>query len=93
MNPTSFGAAAQNIKPKAPTTKAKCEHQQMMELVINAGYAPKKYQAMWGKLIKKSGINDIDLQRLITVAESLNGYCPRGFVRNRLRDGDWRKYF
>ncbi len=53
--------------------------------VIDAGYAPKKFQAAWGKWIKQSGINDIDLQRLITAAESFRGrYCPRGIARKAL---------
>ena len=93
MKSTSFATAAKNVKPKKPTTKAKCEHQEMMELVINAGYAPKKYQPRWAKWIKQSGINVLDLQRLITIAESLTGYSPKGFVRNRLIDRDWRKHF
>lgn len=65
----------------------------MMELVINAGYAPKKYQPRWAKWIKDSGINDIDLQRIITIAESLQGYSAQGYVRNRLINRDWTKYF
>ena len=65
----------------------------MMEMVINAGYAPKKYQRRWGKWIKQSGINAIDLQRLITVAQGLpKTYAPEGFVRNKLIGGDWAKY-
>ena len=48
---------------------------------------------MWAKLIKQSGINDIDLERLISKASALKDYCPRGFVRNRLQKKDWLKYF
>jgi len=75
------------------SSKARCAHQAMMEMVIIAGFAPKQFQPMWARLIKQSGINDLDLQRLIVVARKLNGYCPRGFVRNRLRDKDWLRYF
>jgi len=76
-----------------PSSKACCAHQAMMGMVITAGFAPKKFQPMWARLIKQSGISDLDLQRLIAIAHQLNGYCPRGFVRNRLRDKDWIKYF
>ena len=74
--------------------KAKCAHQAMMELVINEGYATKEWQPMWARIIKTSGINDVDLNRLVGIARMLpNNYSPAGFVRNRLIHRDWIKYF
>ena len=79
---------------KIEKTKARCQHQELMELVINAGYAPKKFQPRWAKWLKQSGINSIDLKRLIEVAKKLPAdYSPAGFVRNRLLAQDWVKYF
>ena len=80
--------------PKKPETKASCAHQAMMEIVINEGYATKEWQPMWARIIKLSGINDLDLKRLVHLARSLpSQYSPAGFVRNRLIHKDWTKYF
>lgn len=75
-------------------TKAHCAHQAMMEMVILEGYAKGKWLPVWARIIKESGINDIELEQLIGVARSLpNEYSPCGFVRNRLVERDWTKYF
>lgn len=85
FNPTRY---------QRPTTKAKVEHQDLMGQVIDAGYAPKKYQPRWGKWLKDSNINLIDLKRLIGVAKKLpKNYSQAGFIRNRLINKDWVKYF
>lgn len=75
-------------------TKAHCAHQAMMEMVINEGYATKEWQPIWARIIKQSGISDLDLKRIIQLARSLpKQYSPAGFVRNRLIQKDWIKYF
>lgn len=69
------------------------EHQAMMKMVIDEGYAPKSYQPAWGKWIKDSEISQYDLDRVIRLARTLqNKYCPRGFVRKRLINKDWHKF-
>jgi len=79
---------------KSREVKAHCAHQAMMELVIREGYATKKWQPMWARIIKQSEISDIDLVRLICVARKLpDRYSPAGFVRNRLMGKDWINYF
>ena len=76
------------------TVEAKQEvaHQTMMGMVIAEGWAPKRYQGLWGRWIKASGITPYDLERLIAYAKSLEDFCPRGFTRNRLKKGDWHKF-
>jgi hypothetical protein len=75
-------------------TKAHCAHQAMMEMVITEGYAKGKWIPVWARIIKRSGINDLELERLIDLAQSLPGkYSACGFVRNRLIEKDWIKYF
>ena len=93
MNITSIGEIAKNIKPKKPTTKAKCEHQDMMGLVKQEGWTGGRWAGAWGRLIKDSRIGFNDLERLIGIANNLKGFSPRGFVRNRLNDRDWIQYF
>ena len=94
VKPKSFAEIASSIKPKKSITKACSEHQAMMERVIKAGFATtKRTESMWAGWIKYSAINDIDLERTISKAQSLVGYSPRGFVRNRLQNRDWYKFF
>lgn len=77
-----------------PKTKAHCAHQAMMEMVIGEGYAKGKWIPVWARIIKRSGINDLELERLINLARSLpSKYSACGFVRNRLIEKDWIKYF
>lgn len=71
--------------------KTEVEHQAMMGLLVEAGYAVGRWQGMWGKLLKQSDINHIDLKRLMDIKPS--GYDHRGFVRNRLQKKDWIKFF
>jgi hypothetical protein len=66
----------------------------MMEMVIVEGYAKGKWIPVWARIIKHSGINDLELERLIELAKSLPAnYSACGFVRNRLIEKDWIKYF
>ncbi len=91
--PKSIKELIESQTPKKQITKARCQHQHMMEMVIKAGFAPTmRYQGMWARVIKNSGINDIDLKRLIEKSQLLDNYCPRGFVRNRLQKKDWINY-
>lgn len=85
-----FGDIAQNIKPKE--TKAHCEHQDMMGMLKDAGFAVGKWQGMWARLLKSSRINYYDLERLMNVKVPKE-YSKRGFVRNRLQNRDWVKFF
>ena len=64
----------------------------MMGLLVDAGYAVDRWKGMWGKLLKSSKINEIDLKRLLAVPLP-ETYNKRGFVRNRLQRGDWVEYF
>jgi len=65
-----------------------------MGMVIDEGYAKKEWLPIWSHIIKKSGISDVDLERLIRVARTLpSRYSPAGFVRNRLIRKDWIKHF
>jgi len=83
-----------DFSPKNREVKAHCAHQAMMELVIKEGYATKEWQPMWARIIKQSGINDPDLDRLIRVARTLpSNYSEAGFVRNRLIQRDWTNFF
>ena len=77
-----------------PESKAHCAHQAMMEKVIIEGYAKGKWIPVWARIIKHSGINDLEFERLIDLAKSLpTKYSACGFVRNRLIKKDWFKYF
>ena len=93
MTTTPFGEVAKDIKPRKPTTKARCPHQEMMGMVKDAGWAVGGWVGAWAKFIKQSGINSFDLEKLIKKAKTLKDYSPRGFVRNRLQKKDWVKYF
>ena len=72
--------------------KVPAQHRAMMGILVDVGYAKGRYQGMWAKLLKESGINDIDLKRLLAVTIPKE-YSKRGFVRNRLQNRDWAKYF
>lgn len=91
------GINFEHLKSRLKTpvkTTARCEHQEMMGVIIKSDYAPKKYQPRWARWIKQSGINLVDLERLIHIANALpKTYSPLGFVRNRLINKDWIKYF
>lgn len=79
--------------------KAEVAQQNMMQQVIDAGWGQKKWQGMWGKLIKLNrelnGFCPEHLETIIRKAFQLEkeGKCnARGFVRNRLQKADWRKW-
>lgn len=93
MNTPSFGDLVKDFKPRKCTTKARCPHQEMIGLIKAEGWAAGGWVGAWARLIKQSKINFIDLRRLVDKAKTLKGYEPRGFVRNRLINRDWVKYF
>lgn len=68
--------------------KAEVAHQAMMKLVIDEGWATKRYLGLWGKIIKKSGIYPEALEKLIRMAKQ-GDYNARGWTRNRLQNNDW----
>ncbi len=90
--PTSMKKAQFKKKEFTIDKKVPAQHRVMMGILVNVGYAKDKYQGMWAKLLKESGINDIDLKRLLAVTIPKE-YSKRGFVRNRLQNRDWAKYF
>lgn len=82
-------------KMEKPETKAVVEHQDMMGMVVNEGYATGRWVASWGKWIKSSGVTSYQLERLIQKAKSLEAQkkvSACGFVRNRLQKKDWHKW-
>ncbi|MEJ8568857.1 hypothetical protein [Elongatibacter sediminis] len=90
--PTSMKKAQFKKREFTIEEKIPARHRAMMGLLVNIGYAKDKYQGMWAKLLKESGINDIDLKRLLDLSIPKE-YSKRGFVRNRLQNRDWSKYF
>ena len=66
--------------------KKEVEHQAMMGLVIEEGYAKGVYLGLWGRIIKESKITEFQLKKLIQKANTLTDYSSRGYVRNRLQD-------
>ncbi len=72
--------------------KQAVEHQKMMGVLVDAGWAVGRWTGAWGKLLKTSHITLYDLERLVRHAQSLSSFCPRGFVRNRLQNKDWHKF-
>jgi len=82
-------------KLENPETKASVEHQELMGMVVDAGFAKGRWVASWGKWIKASGINTFQMEKLIRKAFALErskSINACGFTRNRLQRKDWHKW-
>lgn len=79
--------------------KAEVAHQNMMKQITDAGWGQKRWLGVWGRLIKRNaeqlGFSPDNLATIIKKGQELERAGKanaRGFVRNRLQNGDWRKY-
>lgn len=70
-----------------------------MDLLIKNGFTSNakgdKWRGMWAKLVKNSGVQPFQLEKIINVGarlERLGKAQGRGFTRNRLQNKDWHKY-